>query len=51
MAKPETIEAFYAIADANNWVLGEALQKAVDCLRSNIPKKENHRRFHGYSFH
>lgn len=30
--RPDTIEAFYAIADANGWVLGEAFEKAVDLL-------------------
>lgn len=29
-AKPETIEAFYEIADANGWGLGETLEHAVD---------------------
>lgn len=28
-ARQEDIDAFYAIADANGWVLGEALQHAV----------------------
>lgn len=31
-AKPETIEAFYEIADANGWGLGETLEHAVDLL-------------------
>ena len=30
--RPETIEQFYAIADANGWVLGEAFEKAVELL-------------------
>jgi len=30
--RPDTIEVFYAIADANGWVLGEAFEKAVDLL-------------------
>lgn len=38
-AKPETIEAFYAIADAHNWVLGEALEKAVELLEKQYSKK------------
>lgn len=33
--RPDTIEAFYAIADANGWVLGEAFEKAVDLLAKN----------------
>jgi hypothetical protein len=30
--RPDTIEAFYAIADAQGWVLGEAFEKAVSLL-------------------
>lgn len=30
--RPDTIEQFYAIADANDWGLGEAFEKAVDLL-------------------
>lgn len=32
-AKPETIEAFTAIADLHGWGLGETLEKAVELLR------------------
>lgn len=31
-AKPETIEAFYKVADANGWGLGEMLGHAVALL-------------------
>lgn len=31
--RPETIEQFYAIADKNGWVLGEAFEKAVALLQ------------------
>jgi hypothetical protein len=31
-AKPETIEAFYKVADANGWGLGETLEHAVELL-------------------
>ena len=31
-AKPETIEAFCAIADQQDWGLGETLEKAVELL-------------------
>ena len=31
-ARPETIEAFCAVADANGWGLGETLEKAVELL-------------------
>lgn len=33
-AKPETIEAYCAIADANGWGLGETLEKAVELLEA-----------------
>ncbi|WP_152048845.1 stability/partitioning determinant [Aureimonas psammosilenae] len=32
-AKPETIAAFTAIADAQGWVLGEALEHATELLQ------------------
>lgn len=31
--KPETKQAFYDIADANEWGLGETLEKAVELLQ------------------
>lgn len=31
-AKQETIDRFVALADANGWVFGEALERAVDAL-------------------
>lgn len=34
--KPETITAFYAIADAQGWVLGEAFERAVDLLEKSL---------------
>ncbi len=37
--RPETIEQFYAIADANGWVLGEAFEKAVDLLQKSTTKR------------
>lgn len=36
--KPETIEAFYAIADAQGWVLGEAFERAVALLGKSLEK-------------
>ncbi|MDQ0458287.1 stability/partitioning determinant [Rhizobium paknamense] len=36
--RPDTIEAFYAIADANGWVLGEAFEKAVELLHQASKK-------------
>ena len=32
--RPETIEQFYKVADANGWGLGEAFEKAVELLRN-----------------
>lgn len=34
-AKPETIEAFCAVADANEWGLGETLEYAVALLETH----------------
>ncbi|WP_371349436.1 stability/partitioning determinant [Ancylobacter sp. IITR112] len=38
-ATPETVAAFYAIADAQGWVLGEALEKAVELMREKYGPK------------
>lgn len=38
-AKPETIEAFCAIADRQGWGLGETLEHAVDLLQQRHPVK------------
>jgi hypothetical protein len=35
-ARPEAIEEFYAIADQQGWVLGEAFERAVDALKLRI---------------
>ena len=32
--RPETIADFYAVADAQGWVLGEAFEKAVELLKA-----------------
>jgi hypothetical protein len=37
--RPETITDFYAIADANGWVLGEAFEKAVALLKADAGRK------------
>jgi hypothetical protein len=34
--KQETVDAFYAIADSRNWVLGEAFERAVEALQREI---------------
>ena len=36
--RPDTIEAFYAIADAQGWGLGETLEKAVLLLQREFPE-------------
>jgi hypothetical protein len=33
---PEVIEEFYSIADAQGWVLGETLERAVSALKKEI---------------
>ena len=35
-ASRETVEAFYAIADSQKWVLGETLERAVDALQREL---------------
>lgn len=37
--RPDTIEQFYAVADAHGWVLGEAFEKAVALLEKQYGKK------------
>ena len=37
-AKAETIEAFYAVADGQNWGLGETLEYAVELLEKSYSK-------------
>ncbi|WP_108485533.1 stability/partitioning determinant [Oceaniglobus ichthyenteri] len=40
-ARPETIEAFYKVADANGWGLGETLEHAVALLeKQHLNRKE-----------
>jgi len=34
--KPETLDAFYKIADSQGWVLGETLEKAVEALNEKL---------------
>lgn len=40
-ATPETIAAFCAVADSQGWVLGEALEKAVELLEKAYGKGSN----------
>jgi hypothetical protein len=39
-ARAETIEEFYAIADQQGWVLGEAFEHAIDALKLGIEAKK-----------
>ena len=39
-ARPETIEAFCAVADGQGWGLGETLEHAVELLRTSFPPKD-----------
>ena len=36
---PDVIEEFYDIADAQGWVLGETLERAVNALKKDIADK------------
>jgi len=35
-ARTEAIEAFYAIADQQGWVLGETFERAIDALKRDL---------------
>ena len=35
-ARTEAIEAFYAIADKQGWVLGETFERAIDALKRDL---------------
>lgn len=37
-ARAETLEAFYAIADGQGWVLGEAFEHAVEALQRQLAR-------------
>ena len=39
-AKPETIEAFYELADRQNWGLGETLEHALDLLQKKYAQNK-----------
>ena len=39
-ARAETLEAFYAIADDQGWVLGEAFEHAVEALQRALRAKK-----------
>lgn len=35
-SRPETLEAFYAIADRQGWVLGEVFERAIEALQHEL---------------
>jgi hypothetical protein len=35
-ASQETVDAFYAVADKNGWVLGETLERAIQALQREL---------------
>lgn len=37
--RSETLDAFYSIADAEKWVLGETLERAVAALQKELSAK------------
>jgi hypothetical protein len=37
--RSETLDAFYSIADAEKWVLGETLERAVSALQKELSAK------------
>ena len=39
-ARAETVEAFYAIADRQNWVLGETFERAVEALSRELAQEK-----------
>jgi hypothetical protein len=39
-ARAEAVEAFYALADHQNWVLGETFERAVEALRRELASLE-----------
>jgi hypothetical protein len=38
--RQEVVDAFYALADGQNWVLGEAFERAVDALKRELSSSE-----------
>jgi hypothetical protein len=38
-ARAEAIEAFYAITDRENWVLGETFERAVEALQRELARE------------
>ena len=39
-ATPETVEAFYAIADQQGWLVGETLERALAALQKELARQD-----------
>ena len=37
-ARAEAVDAFYALADRQNWVLGETFERAIEALRRELER-------------
>jgi len=46
-ASRETLDVFYAISDANGWVLGETLERAVEALQKELERDKRSRSITG----
>src|SRR5215469_1079060 len=40
-ARAEAVEAFYALSDRQNWVLGETFERAIEALHRELAAQEN----------
>jgi hypothetical protein len=39
-ARAQAVEEFYAIADTENWVLGETFERAIEALKVDLARKK-----------
>ena len=40
-ARSAAVEAFYAIADRQNWVLGETFERAIEALNRELAQEKS----------
>jgi hypothetical protein len=40
-ARAEAIDAFYAITDRENWVLGETFERAIEALKRELAREKS----------
>src|SRR3954453_3876244 len=40
-ARAQAVEEFYAIADSENWVLGETFERAIEALKRDLAHKKS----------